>query len=371
MFYRYLSTLDEFKNVSPGSYHLYAKNKNVMRWQSYREISRAKEEDASPTSETIFEDAKMLMNCFRWLGDAQIPTGVKVQLRSWIPPFKSARYQEYVSLKARNVIDSSAISVLDKVSRQSQIRGLITPKEIEQLAESYVDPVYPALLIFAIGTAMRPMDLCKFPYFGNGENKHIMPYSSMQFKEETVKYSITNSKGRNTRTILIHRDALKILEETYINPFYAERAKKYLDRYGKAPPLGMLFLTANGRPVTPSSISQRTTAAKKTAQIKYPEIRKNLKFYDARDWWPTQYLIRCFGEKLDQSNEGLFNYAIAQVLRSQMGHKSLTTTFQHYVDLARLIYSIYRGHSLEIFRAANLSAPDFLTAINALEPETA
>jgi integrase len=367
MFYRYLSSLEDFRNIAPGSYHLYARNKNVMRWQSHREINRAKGADARPTSETIFEDAKMLMNYFRWLGDVNVSTGVKVKLKTWIPPFKNARYQEYISLRARNVIDSSIISVLDKISRQKNIRTLITLKEIQKLAENYVDPVYAALLIFAIGTAMRPMDLCRFPYYGNGLNKHIMPYSSMQFNEPTVNYVITNSKSHRTRTIIIHRDALKALEETYINPFYAERAKKYEERYGEAPPLGLLFLTTNGRPVTPASIAQRTTTAKKKARSMDPTIRESLKFYDARDWWPTQYMIRSFGNKLLQSNEGLFNYAIAQVLLSQMGHKSLTTTFQYYLDFARVILSIYQGHSLEVFRAADLSAPEFLSAISTLE----
>ena len=366
MFYRYLSTLDDFKNIPPASYHLYARNKNVMRWQSHREIKRARDEDARPTTETIFEEAKMLMNYFRWLGDAKVSIGIKVKLKTWIPPFKNARYQEYVSLKSRDVIDSSSIRVLDTMSRQQKIGGLITPAEISQLSESYSDPVYSALLIFAISTAMRPMDLCRFPYYGNGRNKHIMPYSSMQFSEPTVDYQITNSKGRKTRTIIIHRDALKTLEDTYIKPFYAERAKKYKNRYGVNPPLNLLFLTDNGRPVTPASISQRTSDAKKRAKIKYPSIRETLRFYDARDWWPTQYVIRSFGNKLLQANDGLFNLAVAQVLLSQMGHKSLTTTFKHYVQLAQVILSIYEGHSLEIFRAADLNATDFLTAMSDL-----
>lgn len=367
MFYRYLSTLDEFKDIAPASYHHHARNKYIMRWQSYREIKRAEDSGRRPSSETIFEDAKMLMNYFRWLGDANFHTGVKVKLRTWIPPFKSPRYQQYISLKARNVIDSSYIRVLDKELRQKTESTLITPTEVAQLSESYVDPVYAALLVFAIGTAMRPMDLCRFPYYGNGTNKHIMPYSSMKFDEPTVNYQITNSKGNKTRTIVIHRDALKILEDTYITPFYAERAKKYKERYGEAPPLGLLFLTANGRPVTPASISQRTFAAKVRAKEKYPSLRESLTFYDARDWWPTQYLIRSFGDQLLKSNDGIFNYAIAQMLQAQMGHYSLRTTFEHYIKMAQVILSIYKGDNLEIFRAADLSTTDFLSAVEGLK----
>lgn len=79
----------------------------------------------------------------------------------------------------------------------------------------------------------------------------------------TTQYTIYDSKGKKTRTIILHRDALKDLEDNYITPYYAERATKYLNIYGEKPPLSILFLTKDGHPVTPDKIASRTTAAKK------------------------------------------------------------------------------------------------------------
>ena len=366
MFYRYLSTTDDFKQIHPSQYHLFARNKHVKRWQSFREMERVRQGSASPSTETIFGEAKLLMNYFRWLGDAGFHPGIEVQLKTWIPPYKSSRYQSYIALKAKNVIDTTSIEVLDKQSRQSAIRSLITPQEISQLTTNYSDPVYAAMLVFALATAMRPMDLCRFPYYGNGANAHVAPFSSMEFSEPNVSYTIHNSKGRKMRTILIHRDALRDVEENYIKPLYAARAKKYKENYGEKPPLSLLFLTKDGHPVTPDSISQRTNAAKKKALQLNPKLRANLRFYDARDWWPTQYLIRNFGEGVF-NNDGLFNLAVAQVLQDQMGHKFLRTTFDYYVDLARVILSMHKKRSTEIFKAADLSASDFISAVGTLD----
>ncbi|MGK0159405.1 site-specific integrase [Pseudomonas mosselii] len=365
MFYRYLSRTDEFKGIHPSQYHLFTRNKHVKRWQGSREMERVAKGSASPTTQTIFQDAKLLMNYFRWLGDAGFNPGIEVKLKTWIPPYKSSRYQAYISLKAKNVIDTTSIEVLDKESRQSTIRTLITPQEITQLAESYSDPVYAAMLIFAVATAMRPMDLCRFPYYGTGVNAHIGPHDSMEFNEPSVSYTIFNSKGKKTRTIQIHKDALRDVEEMYIKPLYAARAKKYKEHYGERPPLSILFLTKDGHPVTPDSIAQRTTAAKKKARERNPNLRANLKFYDARDWWPTQFLIRNFGEEIH--NDGIYNLSVAQLLQDQMGHKFLRTTFEHYVDLARIILTMHKKRSTEIYRSADMSAKDFIHAIGTLD----
>ncbi|MBW1245510.1 hypothetical protein I7860_02335 [Pseudomonas tolaasii] len=63
---------------------------------------------------------------------------------------------------------------------------------------------------------MRPLDLVKLPYLGNGENKHIMPYSDMEKRGVTTQYTVYSSKGGENREITIHMDDLKALEENYI-----------------------------------------------------------------------------------------------------------------------------------------------------------
>lgn len=367
MFYRYLSTLDEFTEIDPGSYHTQVLNKHIKRWQDSREIARVKQNKVSPSSATIFEDAVLLLNYFRWLNESKFPVVIDVKLKTWIPPFKNSRYQEYISVKAKDVIDSTSIRTLDRANRERSFDGLITPHEVNALIANYSDPVYSTLLMLAIGTAMRAMDVCRYPYYGKGENSHIMPYSSMSGDDPTITYKIFGSKGRKDRTIIIHRDTLRMIEESYTKPLYPDRAARYEAKYGAKPPLSILFLTKDGDPVTPDRIAQRTTAAKSKARLKDPTLRPSLTFHDARDWWPTHYMIKAFGDKLLSSNEGLFNYAVAQVLLSQMGHSSLETTFKHYIAKAMLLLAIYKGENLELVRAADLSAPAFLDRLQAVD----
>lgn len=369
MFYRYLSTTEEFKDRNPSEYHLFAENKDIRRWITSRETDRVSRSSKSPSTGTIVDDAKLLLGFFKWLGDNGFHTNVKIQMKTWVPPFKSSRYQQYVSYKAREIIDSTSIDVLDKENRQLQVRGLISPQEIEQLTAAYSDPVYPVLFMFALGTAMRPMDLCRYPYFGNGDNAHIMPFSSMVMEGATVEYTVNNSKGNKTRKIIIHEDALRDIENNYIKPYYTKRAAKYKENYGEKPPLSLLFLTEDGHPVTPDKISQRTNVAKKKALEKNPKLRPNLCFYDARDWWPTQYMIRCFGDDLLRSSEGLYNLAVAQVLQSQMGHSDVRTTFDNYMDMARVILSLHQSRKMEIFKSADFSATNFIDAIAGMPEE--
>jgi integrase len=357
-FYKFLSTKPEFQNKSPWEYHRYASNQDIVNWQSARETERVRKNSISPSSETIYNDALLLMGFFKWLHMHGYPIAVKITLKTWIAKYTSSRYQEYVSLKAKNVLDSSSIRVLDKNSRQQRIRTLITVPEIEALATNYDDPVYSALLLFAVGTAMRPMDLCKFPYIGNGLNSHIMPYSSMGLSsvDDTgtpiITYHISLSKGRKNRSILIHPSELKTLEDLYIKPLYHERTAKYEARYGHKCPPSILFLTAQGRPVTPGKISARTNAAKARAKLESTTLRDNLRFYDARDWWPNYYLIRGLKDKLSNPDSEIYNTAMEQTIIAQMGHGEIGVTFKHYLSQARLILSLYTDQMHEIFNVS-------------------
>jgi hypothetical protein len=89
---------------------------------------------------------------------------------------------------------------------------------------------------------MRPMDLVKFPLIGNGDNKHILPYSEMDKNRITAPYTVYKSKSNKDRVITIHMVDLKALEENYIVPHYAARKKVYKARYGHpCPPLTFYF----------------------------------------------------------------------------------------------------------------------------------
>ncbi|SDL47308.1 Site-specific recombinase XerD [Janthinobacterium sp. OK676] len=365
MFYRYLSISEKFKNIDVSNYHAIVDNRDIKRWQVQRQIERVRSQNASPTSNTIFEDAKLLLVFFNWINKSGYITCVKINIKSWAANFKSEKMLNYVRQKSGLRIDSKNIEVLDKEKRQQSRKSLITDAEIKALILSFNDPVYSVMFKLALGTAMRPMDLCKFPYIGNGPNQHILPYSEMRSEGAVVSYLVTESKGKKDREIKINRADLKVLEDQYIRPFYNERARKYEKKYGRNCPPSILFLTVHGEPVTSNKVSSRTGAAKERAIRNFPEFRRSITFYDARHWWPTMYILKFFGDKLlTQSADALY-LAAGEILVKQMGHEDLSTTYKYYVDMARLLMLAHDGHVHELVTDPDQTVEEFVEKMGA------
>jgi integrase len=357
MFYAYLSELSRFKPLSASHYHVICTNQDIRRWQVMRQIRRQAQGACRPSSATIFEDAKIVLNYFLWLDRKAIPHLVNLTSTTWLPNYKSERLLNYIAAKAQERVHTDSIRVLDKENRQRRMDGLITHNEIAVFMQSFSDPVYACMFMLSLGTAMRPMDVCRFPYVGNGVNSHIVPYTEMDQRHlsTTVDYVVHHSKGRKTRKIVIHVDDLKRLQTEYIDRYYVQRAAKYRARHGVACPPDLLFLTENGHPITPKMIAARSHSAKRRAMASDPGFRPQVSFYAARHWWPTQFLIRFFGDKLINSDSRLFNLAAAQMLQNQMGHSHLSTTFKHYVDLARLILYLNLDNVEEVLACSSQS----------------
>lgn len=361
MFYRFLSTLEEFKDVDSGLYHALANNKHLRLWQIHRQVERIQNNSEHPTTATTVEDAKVLLGFFRWIVESGYVTAVQVLLKNNLANFKHRHLLNYIEAKGRTVIDGRNIKVLDRENRQKRKLSVITRNEINLLAESYVDPVYSAMLKFALGTAMRPSELCKFPLYGNGVNKHILPHSEMRESDtSTVKYSVIRGKGGKTREIVINEADLKELENSYTNPHYRARAKRYQEKYGKPCPPSILFLTEDGEPVTASRISRRTYDAKKKAIAKDGSFRPGIRFYDSRGWWPTMFLVKFFKEELlTQSADALYA-ACAEAIKNQLGHEDIETTYKHYIDMARVVMMAHQGKVYELITAPDESVSQFL-----------
>lgn len=367
-FYRFLSTEPRFAGINVAQYHALADNSCIKRWQVSRQVARVNAQKDSPSSSTIFEDAKILLLFFKWISDSGYVTNVNVRTKTWIGNFKTDRMLNYVRQKANVTIDAKDIVVLDKENRQKKMKSLITAREIRNLIESYIDPVYSAMFKLGLGTAMRPMDLCRFPYIGNGKNRHIMSFSEMT-KTESAKvwYQVKESKGNKSRVIVINRADLKALEDNYIRPYYAERAKKYEERFGEACPPSILFLNSRGCPVTPNMVASRTNDAKKIAMRHHVDFRESVCFYDARHWWPTMFLVKFFKEKLLTESADALYLAVAEVLKNQMGHEDLSTTFKSYVDMSRLMVMAHEGLVHEILTEDEQTTEEFIKSIDGFE----
>lgn len=347
-YYKFLSTQEKFKSVSVDKYHVLADNRDIKRWQVSRQIERVQSQSVKPSSESIYNDAKSVLVFFSWLHDSGYPTCTEVKKRDWVANFKSDDLLNYIKKEAKAKIDFKNVTVLDKESRQKRTHTLISNHEIEWLRESFSDPVYDAMFMLCLGTAMRPIDLCKFPYIGNGTNSHIMPYKDMDQTVKTFDFDVINSKGGKSRRITINANDLKRLEKEYINEHYYERKELYEDRVGKKCPPHILFLNKFGKPVTPAMVASRGNHAKVIAMEKYPKFRDGTTFYSARDWWPTMFLIRFFKKKLLTETTDALYLAVAEVIRNQMGHEEISTTYKHYIDMARLIVIAHEGRVNEL-----------------------
>ncbi|MFJ2548820.1 tyrosine-type recombinase/integrase [Pseudomonas sp. NPDC087612] len=342
-FYRFLSTQKRFKSLEPGDYHIHATNTELRQWQIYRQVNRVNKASPHPTSETIFNDACVVLYFFKWLFDEGIPTSVKISLKTWTANFKDRRMLSYIAKKTRFALDSNPIRVLDKQSRQKKAVHLIKHSEVKTLLSAYPDKVYATLFKFALATAMRPMELVKFPYMGNGKNRHVLPYSEMDKESKSFSYEVLG-KGNKLRDIIIPAYALKLLDDEYIKTEYLARAKLYRERFGHKCPLSTLFLTSEGVPVTQSMISNATNYAKKLAIAKDPSFSVTNIFYHARKWWPTMMMVQHHnGEKILEKNAEVMHLALTQVIMNQMGHEDPITTYNHYLVLARYLIMANKG----------------------------
>ena len=235
---------------------------------------------------------------------------------------------------------------------------LISKEEISALLESYQDPVYGALLNFALGTAMRPMEICKFPLYGTGDNQHIAPFTDMNQTSGTVNYTLLG-KGNKTRTIKINVKDLRDLQSSYTDAHYKERAKKYEKLYGHPCPLSILFLNYKGEPVTEKMMSQRTNYAKKKASLLLPKFRDSSVFYSTRKWWPTKFLINFHKANILTKSSDYLYAACSEAIMAQMGHDDISTTYKHYIDMARVMVH-YQGWAYKEFIEPEQTVAEFV-----------
>lgn len=357
-FYKYLSKRTEFKSINPGDYHIHVTNTNLRQWQVYRQTLRVAKNSIHPSSETIFNDACVVLYFFKWLHLNNIPTGVKIYLRTWVANFRDQRLLSYIQKKAKIIAETSSIRVLDKQKRQKRARQLISNRDIQTLLSSYPDKVYKTLFLFALATAMRPMELVQFPYIGKGKNKHILPYSEMNEETKTFKYEVLG-KGNKLRDIVIPSYALNMINDDYTKTEYPIRAKLYKEKYGQNCPLSTLFLTSEGDPVSAAMISNATNYAKRVAIAKDPDFLPSNMFYHTRKWWPTLMMIQHHGgDEILEKNAEVMDLAITEVILSQLGHESLTTTYQHYLVLGRFLVMAKKGITHEHIHEKTINVYD-------------
>jgi integrase len=153
---------------------------------------------------------------------------------------------------------------------------------------------------------------------------------------------------------------LKALEDHYIRPYYQERAKKYKEIYGKKCPPSILFLNKFGKPIDPSMVSSRTFDAKQKAMDSNLCFREGVTFYDARHWWPTMFMLKFFKDKILTESADVLYAAVGEVVRNQMGHEEIDTTYNFYIDKARLLALAHEGYVNELVTDPDECVEEFI-----------
>lgn len=361
-FYEFLSQLPRYRSVNPGDYHYHVINADLRKWQVYRQTRRVMLNRVHPSSKTIYDDACVVFNFFRWLHENNIPTGVKIRLKTWVANFKDRRMLSYIEKKAKTALDTSSIRVLDREARQTRPTRLISNRDIVTLLNCYPDRVYKVIFNFALATAMRPMELVKFPYMGTGKNRHILPYSEMDSEPKTFTYEVLG-KGSKLRDIIIPAYALSMIDSEYTKTEYPTRAKLYRQKFGKKCPLSTLFLTDEGMPVTAPMIANATNYAKRLARERDPSFVLSNVFYHTRKWWPTLMMIQHHnGEGILEKNADVMDLAITQVITDQLGHEDPATTYRHYLVLGRFLVMARKGITHELIHEKTINVHDAIEA---------
>lgn len=75
------------------------------------------------------------------------------------------------------------------------------------------------------------------------------------------------------------------------------------------------------------------------------------------------FLIRYFQEDLLKDAADVMWAACGDILRRQMGHEDLDTTFKHYVVMGRLVMLANKGKTTELISKANLGVSAFIKEV--------
>lgn len=328
---------------------LSASTEYIKRWQKYRVRKRDEQKKTSPSDETIYNQASLVMEFYTWAANNDLPVRFQKKSlnnnnsRKWRFDFK--KYSKQKRKTHQVSFDPGLENITSGKNRYQKTRKLycMSNEDISALLGAYSDPVYGACLMLSLATGMREEGICQFPYIGTGHNAHIRAYPDIlaTIPDGAKTFSFTIREKGKTRTIQTNLAAWKAICDIYL-PLYHERKIKFLEyrqtlpEHERPPINSVFFLTKKGEPVTPKKISQTTWAQKQ----KHLENFK-FAFHDARGWFITRFLIRHLTR--EQISNHVFDITVAEMLKEQIGHEDFETTYKHYVKVASLILETLDG----------------------------
>jgi site-specific recombinase XerD len=221
------------------------------------------------------------------------------------------------------------------------------------------DYVYKAIALAIRLTALRPHEVLQMPYLGTGVNSGLRRYREHELATlDDITFTF-KSKGKH-RSIHVPAELWAHICK-YWMPERQRRAELYKQSMGVSPPNSVLFLSAEGRPVTYKMLYDHFRAVREHHD--FP--RKRMTPYMLRHAFATYFILEQLKAKKLLGQPYLYDAAADQALREFMGHNDIGTTYQYYVHLVNrfvqddLIYDLQKQQGKAILSAflgaANLS----------------
>jgi len=315
---------------------------DIKEWQSFQVYQRDAENLEKPSDKTIFDNASIIYQFYVWARKNGFPVAINAVLKDWKFNYRDeSKLLTAISMLSGSNPDHANIDIGNSNTRRHVNKEIIIMNNdnIKRLMNSYVDPVYPALLMLALGTGMREQGCVSMPYIGSGVNNHIRAYpeikNTIKSGESAKTFSFTvTEKGSKTRTVQVNMAAWETICSFYL-PFYYKRKKLFQLKYPEESANSHFFLNKKGEPVTEKMISDMTYIAKKGIK-NFP-----WSFHNTRDWYATKFIIKHLSKnKIDNLH---YDAAVEELLRSQLGHSDIKTTYMYYVRKASIILAMQNG----------------------------
>lgn len=183
-----------------------AKNSDIREWQGAMVADRDKKNLKKPSDKTILENARIVYQFYCWADRNGFPVAVNNTNKEWKYNYRNdSKLINVKSMVSGTSPDTANIDLGGKKKQVMQSSGntllTMSPRDISKLMKAYKDPVYPAILMLALGTGMREQGCVRMPYIGFGENGHIRPFPDIKNEltnSESKTYSFTvTEKGNN------------------------------------------------------------------------------------------------------------------------------------------------------------------------------
>lgn len=320
-----------------------AKVDNIREWQGSLVSERDTKKLKKPSDATIHGNAKIVYQFYCWASENGFPVIINSTSKNWHYNFRDeSKLVQVKSMISGSVPDHANIDLGGKsTKRESSSKKILmmSDEDVARLMKAYKDPVYPALLMLAMGTGMREQGCISMPYIGVGVNGHIRSYPEIKNEikngddAKTFSFTVTE-KGSKERTLQINMAAWKMICRMYL-PLHFERKKKFKKKFPGESCNAHFFLKKNGMPVTAKNIADQTYLAKQEI-APFPWT-----FHSARDWYATSFIIKHLDQ--DEVNNMHYNAAVEDQLRKQLGHNDIKTTYMHYVRQASLVLALQSG----------------------------